>query len=264
MGLGSAFLRRDYLIWISYRFNLVSHWMHVAVFLGFIYFAGRILGGNPPDFLSRYDTDYVGFLLVGIAFAEVWSRALAIPGKLREAQSLGTLEVMLVSPHGLARIMLASALFVVCLSLVTFVAYVIMAVGVLGYWHNANLLVAALVFVLMMAVMIAIGLLSCAFVLVLKEGDPVIATYGLLNAIFGGIFFPPVVLPIWLQPVSFAMPLTHGLEAMRLALVGRGFDDVWPQLLILSITLILLIPAVIVALKWAVGRAKMEGSLVQY
>jgi ABC-2 type transport system permease protein len=38
--------------------------------------------------------------------------------------------------------------------------------------------------------------------------------------LFSGAIFPLEVLPTWLRPIGFAMPLTYWLELMRRSLIG--------------------------------------------
>lgn len=65
--------------------------------------------------------------------------------------------------------------------------------------------------------------------------------------LFSGAIFPLDVLPAWLQPVGFAMPLTYWLEVIRRALIGEvaeafptlsGFSS--PQLLLILVGLSIL------------------------
>jgi ABC-2 type transport system permease protein len=47
--------------------------------------------------------------------------------------------------------------------------------------------------------------------------------------IFSGAIYPLDVLPVWLQPVGFAMPITYWLELIRRALIG-DVAQVFPTL----------------------------------
>jgi ABC-2 type transport system permease protein len=39
--------------------------------------------------------------------------------------------------------------------------------------------------------------------------------------LFSGAIFPLEILPVWLRPIGFAMPVTYWLELLRRALVGH-------------------------------------------
>jgi ABC-2 type transport system permease protein len=51
--------------------------------------------------------------------------------------------------------------------------------------------------------------------------------------LFSGAIFPLEVLPVWLRPLGFAMPLTYWLELLRRAMVGR-IAETFPTLVHLS------------------------------
>ncbi len=57
---------------------------------------------------------------------------------------------------------------------------------------------------------------------------------------FCGLFFPVSTLPIFLRPLSYALPLTYGVDILHIALVKSGTMSVWLDLLILSVFSVLL------------------------
>ena len=129
----------------------------------------------------------------------------------------------------------------------------------------SNYLLASLVLLLTIVVFCAIGVLSASFIMVFKRGDPIYWIFGSASAIIGGIYFPIFVLPPFLQKCAALLPITHALEAMRLLLLkGYTLGAVWPQIRLLIVFVIVLMPISIVAFKYAVKIAKREGSLIQY
>lgn len=260
----AAFIRRDFLVWTSYRTAVLTEAVSLAGTIALVYLVGKTLGESSSSFLARYETDYAGYLMTSITFLEVWTIGFLLPRTLRESQATGTLEVMMLSHFGIFRLLTYWAAFPLLTGVGRLLVFAAFAVTVFGLWHTADLWAAAVVFVASLLAVGFAGLLSVAFVLVVKQGDPVVAAYGLLNAIFAGIFFPPEVLPGWLQTVSLLFPLTHALEGMRHALAGQGLAQVAPQVVTLLAFFIVLLPATLWALNWAVRRAKDEGSLVQY
>jgi ABC-2 type transport system permease protein len=55
-----------------------------------------------------------------------------------------------------------------------------------------------------------------------------------------GLFFPVSTLPIFLRPLSYALPLTYGVDILHIALVKSGMMSVWLDILILSVFSVLL------------------------
>jgi ABC-2 type transport system permease protein len=109
------------------------------------------------------------------------------------------------------------------------------------------------------------GMISAAFVMVFKQGNPAGWVFGGVSSLLGGVLFPTSSLPDWLQRVSRILPLTHSLEAMRLTvLTGAGLKEVWLPIATLACFTAVLLPAGVFAFSLAVRRAKRTGSLIQY
>jgi len=80
-----------------------------------------------------------------------------------------------------------------------------------------------------------------------------------------GVFFPITILPGWLQKVSYFLPITYSLRAMRHALLqSYSFQALGFDILILALFSVVLLPFSIYAFKVAVRRAKKDGSLTHY
>ena len=101
--------------------------------------------------------------------------------------------------------------------------------------------------------------------MVLKRGDPVSRIFTGLSSLFGGLYFPISVLPDWLQTISYLLPVTYALEAMRLSLLkGYALTELIPNILVLSIFAVTTLPLSIAIFAYAIKRAKRDGTLTQY
>jgi ABC-2 type transport system permease protein len=110
-----------------------------------------------------------------------------------------------------------------------------------------------------------IGILSASFTMVFKQGDPVNFLFGSVSSLLGGVLYPITVLPDWLRPVSYLIPLTYSLSAMRRAiLLGEPLAALAADVLPLIFFGVVLLPLSFVAFRYSVKRAKIEGSLTQY
>lgn len=259
-----AFIRRDYLHWISYRVAILWQFLGMAAMIVVIYLVSGILGEGSTSFIERYDTNYLGFLMTNIILVDVWSVGFLLPQALRQNQAMGTLEAMMLSQVGVFRLVLYSSAYPIIIRLIRLLFYIFFGAVVLKLWGGVDLLAASAVFIAVLLTMVCMGVLSVAFILVLKQGDPILAVYGLLNGLVAGVFFPRYLLPEWIQSLSLLLPITHGLEGMWRALQGESLIQVLPHVVILLAMFLVLLPITIWALNWAVTRAKQEGSLVQY
>ncbi len=264
MSVVGAFLRRDFLIWSSYR--LAVFWQVLGVLLlgGLVYFVGVTLGDGQP-IGGRRSASFIAFAFSGIAITDVVMQAMySVPQAIRENQKAGTLEPMLLTPIGAIALLLSSSAFKFALALGRMLCYFAVGWVLLGFWHDTNPGAVLIVLVPGVAVFAALGSLSAAFVVLVKQGDPVLIAYAAVTAMLSGVFFPIDALPAWVQPLSALVPLTYVLASARAGLDGAPISQVLASAFLLAALAAVLLPLGVVACNWAVDRAKAEGSLGQY
>ena len=137
-------------------------------------------------------------------------------------------------------------------------------VFVLGFWHDANFAALLVVLVPGAVAIFALSILFAAVVVLIKQADPIIGAYSMMAAILGGMVFPVEVLPIWIRPLAWLIPISHAMTGTRLALAGEGIGEIAVHAIVLAAIAVVLLPVSIFAFNWAVQRAKYEGSLVEY
>lgn len=271
-----AFLRRDWLVWTSYRAAMFQHYLGVVLLVLLVYVLGSNFAGDlspespllqPPEGVEipPHSGDYVAFALIGLALTDMFMSGLTgVPKALRNAQYSGTLETMLLSPIRNHEFLIGSGMFSFMQSLAR--AFLLLTFGylVLGFWKQANLGLMPLVFIPGLLCFVALGLFSASFILILKQGDPISLGYAAVSTILGGTLFPTNALPGWLQPVVFLLPLSHALAGMRLAFAGAPIAAAMPQILILWAFALVLLPSAFLFFRMAMRRARRKGSLGYY
>jgi ABC-2 type transport system permease protein len=106
------------------------------------------------------------------------------------------------------------------------------------------------------------GLLSAAFVLVFKRADPLSWLADVTLYMFAGVYFPIDVLPPVLKPIAYALPLSHALEGLRLALMqGETLAQLGRYALILLAFDLALAPLAAWAFSAALRHVRRTGSL---
>jgi ABC-2 type transport system permease protein len=110
-----------------------------------------------------------------------------------------------------------------------------------------------------------VGILSASFIIYFKRGDPINFLLSGATMLFGSVFFPVEQLPDWIQGVSKVVPLAWSLRVVRGSLLqGQTFAELGDALLILTGLTIVLLPSGLWASRFAIRKAKREGSLIQY
>jgi ABC-2 type transport system permease protein len=259
-----AFIRRDFLSLVSYRLAFFLQTLGMLLSLAAFYFmtkmmdpAAKGLNGIPP-----FD-----YLLIGLMFLSYFSTALhAFASRIRNEQMMGTLEAMLVSPTRTHVVVFASATWDFTYGAFRILLYLAFATLIFGVKLNVNSWSSlALGVVLTLLSSAGVGILSASFIIYFKRGDPINFLLSGATTLFGSVFFPVEQLPEWVQGVSKVVPLAWSLRVVRGSLLqGQTFAELGDALLILTGLTVVLLPAGLWASRFAIRKAKREGSLIQY
>ncbi|MDX1764116.1 MAG: ABC transporter permease [bacterium] len=262
-----AFLRKDFTVEKSYRLAFLSRISSIFLSVILFYYIARLLGKDATPYLAAYGGEYFPFVLVGIAFYRYFNAALAAyPGNVREGQVTGTLEAMLVTPTSPRAILIYSSLGNFVYATLEVGLYLLLGVLFFGLdVGEANLWSVLVVLSLTVLSFSPFGILSAAFILAFKRGDPIAYIFGALSALLGGVYFPVALLPDALQIFSRLIPLTYGLRAMRHAVLsGSSISQLGVDLAVLAVLPIIMIPLSLLVFDRALIRAKKEGTLLQH
>ncbi len=262
-----AFLRRDLLVAISYKFKFLLQLLGIFVSTLMFFFLSRLVGGGVEGQLKPYGGDYFAFVIVGVAFTDYLSVSLGgFSSQIRNAQVMGTLEALLVTPTSVPTILFSSTLYNFAFSSLRVVLYLLIGVMLFGLkLHITSIVSFVMIMVLTVLSFSGIGLFSAAFIIVFKQSSPVNWLINISSALLGGVIYPVSVLPGWLKPFASLLPITHALEGIRrVILMGAAFTDVYKEIIILALFVIVLLPLGLVSFSYALRIAKKEGSLIQY
>ena len=258
-----AFLEKDIRQEASYKMHFALRFVGIFFAVMTFFFVGKLV---PGEYVAEFGGDYFAFALVGVAFTSFLSLGMSsFSGVIRNMQLSGTLEAMLASPTRLTTILIGSSIWAYIFTCINVAIYFIVAVFVFGMQINANLLPAAMIFLLTVVSFSSIGIISAGIILVLKKGNPFNFLVSNLFGLLGGMLYPITVMPEWLQTVAGFLPITYALKGMRLAILqGTSLQVLLPDILILLAFGVLLFPIGIATFGLALKKAKKEGSLIKY
>ncbi|CAK0756357.1 membrane hypothetical protein [Gammaproteobacteria bacterium] len=261
-----ATLRKDFLQGLGYRLASMLSLATVVVTVVLFYYWARFID---PQLSLKQNTafggnGYFGWALIGVTLSNYLQASLTIFGnRIRELQVNGTLEALFLLPigrltliGGLGLLPFLGSLGRVGLSLL---------VGWLAFDFRPSLvgLLLALPILLLVAFCTAgIGLISAAFVLEFKKGDPIAWIMSALTWMMSGVYFPREVLPPFMRFAGDLLPMTPAIEALRSTLLGVGIPT--EALLHLCMLSALTLPIGYLAWRWAVIRALYSGGLREY
>ena len=262
-----AFLLRDFYTEISYRMGCLMSIGGIFFRATLFYFLAVFVGDAVSPLLRDYNGDYFAFILIGVAFGSYFGTGLSgFASALRQAQTTGTLEAMMMTPTPVSLVIVGSAVWSYTFTTLRVLIYLL--IGTLLFDVNlnqANYLGALVSLGLAITAFASIGIITASVIMVIKRGDPLTAVFGNLTNIIGGVFYPVEILPDWLQTIANLLPITYALRAMRLALLtGATWTKLAPNLIALVLFCLILFPLSLLIFRFAVNRARLDGSLAHY
>ena len=261
-----AFLVRDFREDSSYKIGFLFRVATAVINVAIYYFIASAFGPAAAPYLSSYGGNYFAFVIIGVAFSEYLAIGIgAIGDSVRQGQTTGTLELMLLSPTRLVVTLLSSALWSYVFATLRVLVYLIVGVALGMRFDQANLPFALLSLALAIVSFNALGLFSTSVIVLMKRGDTLGWALRISSLVLSGVYYPVDVLPSWLRAIGQLLPLTHALELLRRSLLlGEGFAQLWGDLLILAGLTIVLLPLGVLACHMAIQVARTDGSLSHY
>jgi len=260
-------IRRDFLQELSYRLNFFLELMTIVFYASTFYFVSKLIPPEAANYLGRYEGDYFSFVLIGLAFSSFLNVSLnMLANAFRLEQMAGTLEALIATPTPIWVIILARVMWNLLYGGTQIAFYFIFGTVFLSAsYSGANLAAIPVIILLSLAGFNALGLLSAAFILTFKRGNPISMALGFGSAFLGGVYFPVEVLPGVLQKIAAFIPITYVLRLMRDACIrGASFSDLAPDLILLTLLCVVLLPLSWIAFSFALRKARREGSLSHY
>ncbi|CAN5670759.1 ABC transporter permease [soil metagenome] len=266
MSVLAAFVRRDLRIEKTYRLALISQVVSAGLALLSVYFLSRLVPDG-QELLSPYGGDYFTFVLIGTASLSFISVGLGgFAGNLTEEQAHGTMESLFATPNDSRLLLVSGAGWPFLFATLQLALYLLVGAIALGAEIPAeNLALVSAILVLSLLAFSSLGLLAASVLMVTKRGGIVVSGTGAVFALLGGVLYPISVLPGWLQAVSKLLPVTHGLEGVRLALVDSpDLGAIGADALRLVGFIVVLLPLALAACQWSTDRARRTGTIGHY
>ncbi|MDG7014283.1 MAG: ABC transporter permease [Nitrososphaerota archaeon] len=222
--IGAFFFgRKGLIIWDSWEMWVMQIFITPIAQMGFFAFLSVYL---------KYPLSVTQFIVVGNALQSMsFSAVFAVANITSQDKWQGTLPSTMVTPANRVALFIGRAWFQVLLSSLIAGAGLLYAGTVFGVsFAQADFLGVAVVVFLTSIAMTTFGLLISAVGLYMRTALIVANIFLFVTMLLCGIDFAVSTLPIWLQPLSWAIPLTYGVEAVRMAIAGASITTLLPIL----------------------------------
>ena len=262
----AANVRRDMAEASRYRLAFATRAVGFLLAALSLYFFSRFIGASGNRHLSPYGGDYLAFSVVGLVVTQLQHAGLtALAQRVRMAQLQGFMEAQLCTPAPAWLVLGATPVHLLLTAVLRAAAMLIGAALIfdVGFRpHPGTVLLGGL---LAVATFAGLGLLSAAATMVVRRLNPVTTLLTGLSALLGGVVYPVTVLPTPLQQLAQLFPLTHALEVLRQGLLsGAPPSAVGQPLMVLLALGVVSSLAGVLAFRWALRRARVDGSLTHF
>lgn len=262
----AALTRASWQTAASYRFRLAMSLGGLIFTVVPLYFVAGAVQPVMAESIQGQGGQAFGFLLIGIATFSLVGQAVSnLPNTLQGGIRTGTLEALLSTPTPLPGLLAGLASFDFLWNVVRSSILVIAGwtLGVELAW--GGILPGLVVVALIVVAHLSFGLLAAAMILVFRTAEPLPKVVLAVSSLLGGVYYPTEVIPSWLELISYVLPLTYGLRALRqLVLEGASLASVAGDVAILLVMAALLLGIGAVIFVAALNFARRRGTLAQY
>jgi ABC-2 type transport system permease protein len=261
--------RKDWLVFWRYPLNAVSSVIHPLIWLTPAYFMGQAFSVNGKALgFAAYSgtTDYTSFMLLGTALsnfitAVFWGMGYSLKGDM----DTGVLESNWLCPVSRPLMMAGRTLTNLFVTAITSLVMLLIASLLFGFQPNGNVVAAFLSVLPMLIGLYGFGFAFAALVLIMREANTMVDVSSFLMQIFSGANFPVNALPRWLLPISLALPLTYGFDAVRGWLLGtRTLLPIGWEIVLMIVFMFVMLAVGLVAFRALERHVRKLGTLGQY
>lgn len=219
---------KNYILTVTYPTMLLNRILGPIVWIGISLFSYAAIAG-PQQLEEAFarqgaGTDVVGFLILGQTIFSLF-QSLNFRGgmAIQRERWQGTLEIVLLAPTSRVAFILGESLYgILDGGWTVLLALLVTAFAFQARFHVASPLLALVVLALTLAAMLALSLFFSGFYVLTRSAGPMSWAIQTPVRFFSGTQFPIRALPVVLQGVSYALPVTFGAIAVRAAFDGTG------------------------------------------
>jgi ABC-2 type transport system permease protein len=221
-----AFLRRDFLVRLSYRTALISDWINLFAQALVFSFVSKLV--HPIHLAGVGRTTYIAYVTVGIAVAGFMALGLArLVSAIQQEQLLGTLESLMVTPTTASVVLLGSVVYdMIYVPIRTVVFLIIVSIVFNVSFAASGYVPAILILATFIPFVWGLGSIASASILTYRRGSGQIGLVTFALTFTSGAYFPLALFPSWVASLARLNPIAIAITGMRAQLIGdAGWHD---------------------------------------
>jgi ABC-2 type transport system permease protein len=210
---------KDWQQFWRYPVNAVSYVLQPLIWLAPVYFMGQAFSVNGKALgFAGYagTTDYVSFVLLGAVLNNfIQSVFWGIGYALKNDMDAGVLESNWLTPAPRFVLLVGRTFSSLLTTTIISLGMLVIAALLFGFHPTGDALLALVPVLPMLIGLYGFGMAFAAIVLLMRDANTLVDMSSYLVGLFSGSQFPVQALPRFLVPISLALPLTYGFDAVR-------------------------------------------------
>ncbi len=211
--------QKDWQHFWRYPLNVVGYVFQPLIWLVPVVFLGNAfsINGEARGFAAYSGTsDYISFVLLGTILTNfVQTVFWGIGYALKNDMDTGVLESNWLTPMPRPLLLIGRTFSSMLTTTIVSLVMLLVSALLFGFRPTGNALMALVPVVPMLVGLYGFGIAFAAIVLLMRDANTLVDMGSFLVSLFSGSQFPVQALPRWLMPVSLALPLTYGFDAVR-------------------------------------------------
>lgn len=214
-----AFIAVDFIDATNYPLAIVMKGLSAFVPIVTFKFVADLMGSNGPDVAF----DYYTFVVIGLVTMSLLAATLnSFGNSLLLLVTQGQLEMYLVEPVPWRALPFFMLPWPGTVAVGTAAVMVALSVPLGADYVLSSVPTAIVIVILGLIATLAVGILGASVRVLSKRADPVLSLYSIAASILSGAFFPVEELPDWMQTLSWLIPHTYVIQALRRVLMPEG------------------------------------------
>lgn len=260
---------KDWQQYWRYPLNAIGNIFQPLIWLSPVYFMGQAfsVNGQAKGFAAYSGTaDYISFVIIGTVLTNFimtvfWGMGYALKGDMDS----GVLESNWLMPIPRPLLLVGRTFSSMFITIIMSAAILLVTGLIFGFHASGDALKALIPTIPMLIGLYGFGIAIAAVVLIMRNANALVDISSFLVGIFSGQQFPIQSLPRFLLPVSLAIPMTYGLDAVRgLLLKTQTFIPVRYEITVLVVTMFVLCWFGVAVFNRIERQVRIKGTLGQY
>jgi len=214
-----AIAQKDWQQFWRYPLNAFGYVMQPLIWFTPVFFMGQAfsVNGQAQGFAAYSGSgDYISFVLLGSVLGNFINSVFwGIGYALKNDMDSGVLESTWLTPVPRPILLIGRTITSLVTTSIISAAMLLVAALLFGFRPTGNALLALAPAIPMLIGLYGFGMAFAAIVLLMRDANTLVDVSSYLVNLFSGSQFPVQSLPRFLLPISLALPLTYGYDAVR-------------------------------------------------